>query len=162
MYEYRQLVYLYLPYHVMKGVKKWGDRTPQVCFVGKLLILQKLTVCSFLFFQRSMEFTFFYAWEASDTRVMSVSFYINKPLTPVKTVTSRFFYNLHTLWNNRTAPYLWENGKKRLEISRYTSYMLNRWTNCYCGYSHKVAHCLIHFININKHDLFDSSRLFVW
>jgi len=129
--------------------------------VGKLFISQKLTVCVFLFFQRSMKFTFFYAWEASDTRVMSVSFYVNKPLTPVKAVTSRFFFNLHTLWNNRTAPYLWENGKERLGISRYTSYnMLNRWTNYHCGYSHKVAHCLIHFVNINKHNLFDDNRLF--
>lgn len=54
-------------------------------------------------------------------------------------------------------------GKKRLGISRYTSYnMLNHWTNYHCGYSHKVAHCLIHIVNINKHDFFDSNRLFVW
>lgn len=160
MYEHIDRQCTYLPYHSMKGVKKWDDRTLQVGFVGKL---QKLTVRVFLFFQGSMKFTFFYAWEASDTRVMSVSFYVNKPLTPVKAVTSRFFFNLHILWNNRTAPYLWENGKKRLGISRYTSYnMLNRWTNYHCGYSHKVAHWLIHFVNINKHDLFDSNRLFVW
>jgi len=80
------------------------------------------------------------------------------PLHLSKPLRVDFFFNLHTLWNNRTAPYSWENGKKRLGIIRYTSYnMLNLWANYYCGYSHKVAHCLIHFININKHDLFDSN-----
>lgn len=69
--------------------------------------------CAWVFFLKVDAIYIFYVLEASDTRVMSMSFYVNKPLTPVKTVVSRFFFNLHTLWNNRTAPWLWENGENK-------------------------------------------------